>query len=146
MRVHPYAGWFWSEAGYGNFRCRVVQLCSFGGCSPPQGTSTSPRRASGHSSVLSTLLECGALQLPCLFMVVLKYWSRLFCIGPRDCGWKWLLLSLVLHPMDLKGEGGEGGMMPLQQQGWEQPSLRAWATLGWPSWEIPGLPGCTKRY
>lgn len=36
------------------------------------------------------------------FMVVLKFWSPLYCFGPRDCGWKWLLLSLVLHPTDLK--------------------------------------------
>lgn len=91
--------------------------------------------------VLSTLLECRALQLLCLFMVALKYWSPLFCFGPRDCGWKWLLLSLVLHPTDLKGERGEGGMMPLQQHRMGAaitPSVgnSGVAFLGdtWPSW------------
>lgn len=34
------------------------------------------------------------------FRVVL--WSPLYCFGPRDCGWKWLILSFVLHPVDLK--------------------------------------------
>lgn len=48
------------------------------------------------------------------FMVVLKYWSPLFCFGPRDCSWKWLLLSLVLH---LREERSWGGATAAAQDG-----------------------------
>lgn len=58
----------------------AVQLCSFGGGSPPQVTSTSPR-ASGLSSVHSTLLECGALQLLCHYGKFLNTGAPFFALA-----------------------------------------------------------------
>lgn len=61
----------------------AVQLCSFGGGSPPQVTSISPPRASGLSSVHSTLLERGALQLLCHYGKFLNTGAPFFALVPE---------------------------------------------------------------
>lgn len=105
-----------------------VQLCSFGGCSPSQVTSTSPQEPVGSAVCIppfwnvqhSSFCHCGKF---------LNTGASFFALAPE------IVVAPVLgvHPTALKVCGrGEGGMVPLQPH-------RMGAALGC-------LPGCTQRY
>lgn len=100
-----------------------VQLCSFGGCSPSQVTSTSPQEPVGSAVCIppfwnvqhSSFCHCGKF---------LNTGASFFALAPE------IVVAPVLgvHPTALKVCGrGEGGMVPLQPH-------RMGAALGW----LPG--------
>lgn len=129
MRVHLYAGWFWAEAGYDNFRCSVVQ---FWWMQPFPGHIHFSTRASGLCSVHSTLLECGALQLLCHYGKFLNTGAPSFAPAPE---------IVVVPVLGASSHGSQGvweeekvGWCHCSHTGWEQPSLQAWQP-----WD--GLPG-----